>query len=118
MDPTPFVCSCFISARALGRECISAFSTLPSWLACWLVCVDKSHSTSVEIRSVWEIYDHQLQFMSGDDQDAFDNALTSGDVSAAWLSRSKAAEISLPDAFVVAGGIVPDIGVFKLGGER
>ena len=56
--------------------------------------------------------------MSGDDQDAFDNALTSGDVSAAWLSRSKAAETSLADAFVDAGGVVLDIGVFTLGGER
>ena len=110
-----------LSVRAsfqLERWAVNVSQPSPSWLVCWLLCVDKSHSTSVEIRRVWEIYDHQLQFMSGDDQDAFDNALTLGDVSAAWLSRSKAAATSLPDAFVVAGGIVPDIGVFKLGGER
>ena len=70
--------------------------------ACWSACVDKYlSSTSAEIRRVWEC--HRLQFMGGDDKDAVNDALTLGDVSAAWFVWSTASETALAGAFTDVG---------------
>ena len=50
---------------------------------------------SANMRRVWEIFDHRMQFMGGVYPDAVGIALTLGDVSAAWLRWSKSAETPL-----------------------
>ena len=56
------------------------------WPASWLPANDKSRvSKSVEVQSVWEIYDEVLQFMSRQDASLLDESLESVVVSLAWL---------------------------------
>ena len=77
----------------------------PLWLASWLPAIDKSRgSKSVEVQSVWEVYDERLQKMSRNDALLLDASLDSGDVSRAWLVWSGAAEAAVADAYRFSGG--------------
>ena len=80
----------------------------PLWPAYWVSVVDKSrNSRSAEVRAIWEIYDHVLQFVPRDDAAGIDGALLDRDVDLAWDTWSVAAESALADAFREAGGPVP-----------
>ena len=80
--------------------------------AFWLPAVDRGRSSkSVEVLRVWEIYDDRLQFMKWSDALLLRDCLMRGDVTAAWLVWSAAAEEALADAFRLAGGSVPDKGL-------
>ena len=68
-------------------------------------------SKSVEVQSVWEIYDDRLQFMSRQDALLLDESLDAGDVSQAWLVWSGAAETALADAYRFSGGPAPNRGL-------
>ena len=58
----------------------------PLWPASWLPAVDKGWgSKSVEVQSVWEVYDERVQFLSRQDALQLDESLDAGDVSPAWL---------------------------------
>ena len=62
--------------------------------------IDESRgSKSVEVRSVWGIYDDRLQFVSQHDSLLLSESLDAGDVSQAWLVWSRAAE--MPIVFLV-----------------
>ena len=87
-------------------------SHTPLWPAGWSTCADKFRSSkSDQVLQIWEIYDHHLQLMEFDDLHTLNDALALGDVSAAWLGRSKDAEIALAGAFIDAGSIVPETGL-------
>ena len=100
------------------------------WPASWLPAVDKSRSSkSVEVQSVWEVYDERLQFMSCRDALLLDASLAAYDVSRAWAVRSGAVESALVDAYRFSGGPLPSRGlvlgrgrasfrVVKLGGHK
>ena len=78
------------------------FSAVSLWPASWLPAVDRSRgSKSVGVRSVWEVYDDRLQFVSRQDAQRLDESLDADDVSRAWLVWSGAAEAALADAFSV-----------------
>ena len=69
-------------------------------------------SKSIEVQSVWEVYDDRLQFMTRHGVVALDESLHACDVSRAWLVWSSAAETALADTFRFAeGGPVPDRGL-------
>ena len=56
----------------------------PLWPASWLPALDKSRgSKSVEVQSVWEVYDDRLRFMSRAYSDGLTSALLNDDVSSA-----------------------------------
>ena len=85
------------------------------WPASWVHTIDKSRdSRSAEVRRIWEIYDERLGLVSVEDVHKINDALSSGDVSGAWVAWSTAAESALVDAFCLAGGPVPERG-FCLG---
>ena len=64
----------------------------PLWPASWVPLVDRSRSSkSAEVRSIWEIYDERLGWVSADDAFYVDGAPASGDVSGAWIAWSTAA---------------------------
>ena len=94
--------------------------------ASWLPAVDKGRgSKSVEVRRVWEICDHRLQFMSRHDALQLDEPLRAGDVSRAWLVWSGAAETALADTYQFVGSRGLALGrgvalfrVVRLGGIR
>ena len=72
---------------------LSWFSVLLSGLLLGYPAIDQSKgSKSVEVQSVWEVYDDRLQFMSKHDAIQLDASLDAGDVSRAWLVWSGAAE--------------------------
>ena len=84
----------------------------PLWPAFWLPAVEKGwESKSVEVQSVWEVYDERLQFMSRHDATWLDESLDADDVSHAWLVWSCAAETALEDAYRFSGGPVPTRGL-------
>ena len=84
----------------------------PLWPASWIAAVDKSrNSKSIEVRDVWEIYDHRLQFVPMVDDLAIGDALARGDPHFAWDRWSEAAERALASAFGLAGGPVPLFGL-------
>ena len=86
----------------------------PFWPASWLPAVDKSRGPkSVEVQSVWEVYDDRVQFMSRQDALLLDESLNAGDVSQAWLVWSSAAETALADAYRISGGPAPNRGLFS-----
>ena len=90
----------------------------PLWPASWVSAVDKSrYSRSAEVRDIWDIYDHILQFIPGDDAGGIDEALIDGDVDLAWETWSTADEYALATAFRVAGGPIP-LGGLKGGRGR
>ena len=66
------------------------------------------------MRRIWEIYDERLGPVSAEDVHKINDALSSGDVSSAWVAWSTAAESALVDAFYLAGAPVPERG-FCLG---
>ena len=87
----------------------------PLWPASWLPAVDKGRgSKSVEVLSVWEVYDQRLQYMSLQDAQCLSESLDADDVSSAWLVWSRAAETALADAYRFSGGPIPSRG-FVLG---
>ena len=80
----------------------------PLWPASWTSAVDKSrNSRSAEVRDIWDIYYHILQFIPGDDAGGIDGALIDRDADLAWETWSTAAECALATAFRDAGGPVP-----------
>ena len=54
-----------------------------------------------------EISDEQLHFLAVPDNTGWENALLDGEVSAAWMIWSSAAEGALVDAFSLTGGSIP-----------
>ena len=60
----------------------------------------------MEVREVWEVYDHGLQFVPIADALAVGDALAGGDVHLAWENWSATAERALAYAFGMAGGPV------------
>ena len=57
----------------------------PLWPASRVSAVDKSRSSrSTEVRDIWDIYDHVLQFIPGDEASAIDEALAGGSPHLAW----------------------------------
>ena len=90
----------------------------PLLAASWTSAVDKSrNSKSAEVRDIWDIDDHILQFIPGDDAGGIDGALIDRDADLAWETWSAAAECALAIAFREAGGPVP-FGVLKGGRGR
>ena len=80
----------------------------PLWPASWASAADKSRSSwSAEVRDIWDIYDHVLQFIPGDDAGGIDGALIDRDADLAWETWSTAAECALATAFRDAGGPIP-----------
>ena len=78
----------------------------PLWPASWLPAIDERRgSKSVEVQTVWEVYDERLQFMSRPDALLLDESLRADDVSGAWLVWSSAAEAALLMLF--ASVVVP-----------
>ena len=91
---------------------LSWFGILLSGLLLGCLLLIKSRgSKSVEVQSVWEIYDDRLQFMSRQDALLLDESLDAGDVSQAWLVWSGAAETALADAYRFSGGPSPNRGL-------
>ena len=81
----------------------------PLWPVSWVHTIDTSRdSRSAEVRRIWEIYDERLGLVSVEDVHKINDALSSGDLSSAWVARSTAAESALVDAFYLAGGPVPE----------
>ena len=78
----------------------------PLWPASWLLALDKSRGSKVQI--VWEVYDDRLRFMSRSACDDLTRSLLDGDISSAWAVWSSAAETALADAYCFSGGPVPD----------
>ena len=75
---------------------LSLCSVPPFSLPLWLPAVDKSEgSKSVEVQSVWEVYDERLQFMSRQDALLLDESLSADDVSSAWLVWSRLLRLHL-----------------------
>ena len=84
----------------------------PLWPASWVSAVDKSrNSRSAEVRDIWDIYEHVLQFIPADSAGILDGALADRDVDLAWETWSTAAERALATAFRDAGGPVPPGGL-------
>ena len=82
------------------------------------MAVDKSrNSKSAEVREIWEIYDHRLQFVPVVDALAMGDALVGGNPHLAWDCLSAAAERALASAFGMAGGPVPPKGLLLVGVE-
>ena len=74
--------------------------------------MDKSRgSKSAEIRDIWDIYDHILQFIPADEAGAIDGALADGDPHLAWEAWSAVAERALITAFSKSGGPIPPRGL-------
>ena len=109
--PHPAVRTLFYCCRWTCRVTQPVQRT-PLWPASWLPAVDKGRgSKSVEVRSVWEVYDDRLQFMSRQDAQRLDESLDADDVSRAWHVLSGAAEAALADAFRFGGCPVPSGGL-------
>ena len=97
----------WIAPHLAVRDSFLTVAGAPLWSASWLPAVDKSRgSKSVEVQSVWEVYDERLQFMSRQDALQLDESLDAGDVSRAWLVWSGAAETALSDACVSCLGLL------------
>ena len=111
-------------------ELRSLCSALPSGLLLGCLLSKRAGGPNrFEVQRVWELYDERLQYMSRQDAMQLDESLDAGDVSRAWLVRSRAAEIALVDASQISGGAIPDRGlvlgrgnalfrVVKLGGHK
>ena len=77
------------------------FRFTPLWLVSWVSAVDRSRtSRSAEVRRIWEVYDERLGLVQAHDVQLLGDALSSGNVSGAWLV----------EAFCLAGGPIPDRG--------
>ena len=95
-------------ARRWTARVVLPVRVTPLWPASWVSAVDKTrNSKSLEVRDIWDIYDHVLQFVPVDDAWAIDDALVDRDVHLAWTNWSSAAERALVDAFQRSGGPVP-----------
>ena len=102
----------------------------PLWPAFWVLAVDRTRSSrSVEVRDIWDVYVHVLQFIPGGDADRINSALLDRDIDLAWEAWSAAAERSLATAMREAGGPMPSGGLeggrgrarfqsVRLGGKR
>ena len=88
------------------------FRVTPLWPASWVAAVDKSrNSRSAEVRDIWDIYEHVLQFIPVGEAGSLDGALADRNVDLAWENWSNAAERALAAAFREAGGPVPPGGL-------
>ena len=98
---------------------VKARTYSPVWPALWLPALDKSRtSPNKEVQEVWKVYDERLRIVDVSSALSLDGCLTGGDVSAAWVVWSQAAESALADAYCLAGGPMPLGGVLRLGRGR